>query len=209
MGRFTPDPFGFFETIYRDVAPWDIGRAQPAMVSLIEAYPPEEPVLDVGCGTGDLVLEIAHRGYRAIGLDFAERAVEVARAKAATAPAEVAARIEFRVGDALRPSLLPIEVGSIVDSGFFHVLEAKDRDAFLAELRTALRPGGRYYLLAFAVEFPMPNTPLRVTADELRTRFCEEEGWRIIELREAEFLSRMSPVPAIAGCIERVGGDHP
>ncbi len=48
MSRFGPDPLAFFEAIYQEPAPWDIGGPQPAMVALLAEYPPEGPVLDVG-----------------------------------------------------------------------------------------------------------------------------------------------------------------
>ena len=60
------------------------------------------------------------------------------------------------------------------------------RDAFAADLADALRDGGRYYLLAFAVEFPVPNTPLKVTPFDVRRRFTADRGWRILELRTAD-----------------------
>jgi hypothetical protein len=34
---------------YRDAPPWDIGQPQPALLSLLDEYPPAGPVLDVGC----------------------------------------------------------------------------------------------------------------------------------------------------------------
>jgi hypothetical protein len=73
------------------------------------------------------------------------------------------------------------------------------------ELADTLLPGGRYYLLAFAVEFDMQNTPLKVSEDELRARFTAENGWRILTVRPAQFESRIAPVPAVAACIERLG----
>jgi hypothetical protein len=103
----------------------------------------------------------------------------------------------------LRPSRLEIPFGAVVDSGFFHVFDSDQRDLFVNELAATLIPGGRYYLLAFAVEFPLPNTPLEVTEEEVRTRFSSERGWRVLSIRSAEFQSRMVPVPALAVCIER------
>jgi SAM-dependent methyltransferase len=160
----------------------------------------------VGCGSGDLALALAERGMQVLGIDVVEAAIAQARAKAASLPPELARRLEFRVADALRPTLLRQRFGAVVDSGFFHVLEQDQRDGFVEELAATLLPGGRYYLLAFAVEFPMENTPLQVTEHELRTRFAEEKGWRILAMRSAQFLSRFAPVPSVAACIERVAG---
>jgi SAM-dependent methyltransferase len=199
--RFTPD---FFDNVYRETPPWEVGQAQPALSALLDAHPPTGPVLDVGCGSGDLALAVARRGLPVLGVDVVEAPIAQARAKAAAEESEIARLLEFQVGDALHPSRLGRRFSAVVDSGFFHVFEAEQRDVFVDELAATLLPGGRYYLLAFAIEFPMPNTPLRVSEDELRARFTAEKGWSILEVRPAQFISRMAPVPAIAACIERI-----
>lgn len=201
MTRFSSN---FFDSIYRETPPWEVGKAQPALSALLDEHPPTGPALDVGCGTGDLAIELARRGLQVLGVDVVEAAIAQARAKAEAEPSEVARRLEFQVGDALRPTLLRRRFGAVVDSGFFHLFEQEPRDAFARELADALLPGGRYYLLAFATEFDMPNTPLKVTEDELRARFTAESGWRILTVRPAQFESRIAPVPAIAACIERL-----
>ena len=205
MSRFGPDPRSFFDSIYdADVPPWDVGDAQPALAALFDEIPPEGPVLDVGCGSGDLAISLARRGLAVTGVDFVEAAIAHAREKARALPPDVASRLDFRVGDALRPSSFG-RFGAVVDSGFLHVLGSDDRDRFVGELAAALRPGGRYYLLAFAITFPVPNTPLEVTEDEVRARFTPAGGWRVRACRPATFLSRVAPpVAATRACIERI-----
>jgi ubiquinone/menaquinone biosynthesis C-methylase UbiE len=203
MSRFGPDPRAFFGEVYRDSAPWDVGGAQPALKTLLEAHPPADTVLDVGCGTGDLAIAIARSGRTVVGVDFAEGAIHQAREKLAGLPPDVAARLEFLVADALRPAGLGRTFGAVVDSGFFHLFEPTELDPFVEELATVLPPGGRYYLLAFATTFPNPNMPRAVPEAELRERFSAERGWRILELRDAEFQSRIAPVPAVVACFER------
>lgn len=206
MTRFGPDPRAFFDSVYRDVPPWDVGGPQPAMAALLAGHPPRGPVLDVGCGSGDLAISLAQAGLEVCGVDFAEAAIAHAREKAAALPPEVARRLDFRVADALRPSLLGVRFGSVVDSGFFHLFDPEEGDRYLRDLAGALLPGARYYLHAFAVEFPIPNAPRAVTGEEVRGRFTEADGWRILALQPAEFLSRVAPpVPAVAACVERLG----
>jgi len=207
MSRFGSDPRAFFDFVYSDIPPWDIGGPQPAMSALLAGYPPMNPILDVGCGSGDLAISLAQLGLQVTGIDFVEAAITQARAKAGLLPAEVAHLLDFQVADALQPSLLRRQFGSVVDSGFLHLLESEECDRFVEDLALTLLPGGRYYLLAFAVEFPMPNLPRQVTAQELRARFTVEKGWNIQDIRPAEFLSRVAPpLPAIAACIERLPG---
>ncbi len=204
MSRFGPDPRAFFDDVYRETPPWDVGGAQTALASLFAEYPPEGPVVDVGCGSGDLAISLAQRGLSVLGIDFVEAAISHARSKVRALPPDVAGRLDFQVGDALRPSAFGREFGAVVDSGFLHLFDPDVRDRFVAELALALRPGGRYYLLEFAVTFPIPNAPREVTEEEIRTRFTAEAGWVIRACRAAEFQSRVAPVPATCACVERV-----
>lgn len=204
MSRFGPDPLAFFEGVYREAAPWDIGGPQPAMAALLADFPPEGPALDVGCGSGDLAIHLALIGIQTLGIDFVERAIaEASEKKAALAP-DVAARLDFRVADALRPSLLGRTFGAVVDSGFYHLLDPEESERFAGELARVLRPGGKCFLHEFAVTFPVPNVPRDVSEAELRERFAEARGWRVVAIREGEFLSRVGAVPARLACIERV-----
>jgi SAM-dependent methyltransferase len=173
------------------------------MSALLEAYPPRGPVLDVGCGSGDLALAVAARGLQVTGIDFIPAAIAHAQAKAANLPPEIAPLVTFQIADALYPSRLQRHFGTVLDSGFLHVLESDQRTRFIDELAMTLGPGGRYYLLAFAVEFAIPNTPRLVSAEEVRTRFRAEHGWQIHGIHEAVFHSRVAPpVPALSACIE-------
>ena len=196
----------FFDAAYRDRPPWDVGQPQPDLLALLDAFPPSGPVLDVGCGSGTLALALAQRGFSVLGVDLAEAAIAQARAKAATATAEVSQRVEFRVADALHPAKFPGPFGAVLDMGFFHIFGAPEREGFAQELAATLSGGGRYYLLGFAINSPYPNTPREVREDELRTLFAPERGWRALTLRPAQFITR-SPrgdLPAVAACFERL-----
>lgn len=208
MSRFGSDPQAFFDAVYRETAPWDVGGPQPALSALFAEHPPASLVLDVGCGSGDLTISLAQRGLQVLGIDFVDAAIAQAREKAGALPPEVAHLLDFQVADALQPSLLKRQFRAVVDSGFFHLFDPDQGDRFVEELALTLLPGGRYYLLAFAVEFPIPHSPRQVTENELRARFSSEKGWRIRDIRSTEFLSRIAPVPAIGACIERLPANH-
>lgn len=205
MGRFGSDPHSFFNSVYAAAAPWEVGGAQPDMARLLDDYPPADPVLDLGSATGDLAIHLAHQGRMVVGLEFVETAVEQARQKTLSLPPDVRARLEFKVGDATRPAVLGIAFGAVVDSGFLHLLDPDETDRFVENLRAAMRPGGRYYLHEFAIEFPVDNVPRAVTEQEIRSRFSPSTGWKVIEIRTATFLNRVAqPAPAIVACVEKL-----
>jgi ubiquinone/menaquinone biosynthesis C-methylase UbiE len=66
---------------------------QEALLTAI--VPAGSSVLEIGCGTGDLLAQVRPR--RGLGIDFSQEMIRVARSKY---PAERHANLEFRVGDA-------------------------------------------------------------------------------------------------------------
>ena len=198
MRKFGSDPHEFFDSIYQDRPPWDIGDVQPALQELFDAYSPADPILDVGCGAGDLVIALASRGLHVTAINQAQENL-------VPQTPEVRQKAEFLVADALNLAHLQRQFGTVVDSGFFHVLDPDQRDAFIQELSNVLRLGGRYYLLAFTVDFGLPNTPYAISIEEIRERFSSAAGWQIHDLQTAEFHNRIAaPVPALRACIERI-----
>ena len=205
MSRFGSDPLAFFNAVYEDVPPWDIGAPQPAMAALLAKHPPTSPVLDVGCGSGDLAIYLAQLGHQVMGIDFVESAVATAQSKVNSLAPETAQLLNFQVADALKPSLLQKKFGAVVDSGFYHLFDSDGCGQLIDEVASILLPAGRYYLHEFAIEFPVPNMPRQITAEEFQARFTAERGWRIQEIQSVQFLSRVAPpVPAICACVERL-----
>ena len=98
------------------------------MAALIEKYPPADPILDIGCGSGDLAIYLAQLGHQVVGIDFVASAIKSAQVKFASLPHEIAKLLSFQVADALNPSLLYEKVGAVVDSGFYHLFNPDQCD---------------------------------------------------------------------------------
>ncbi len=101
-------------------------------------------VLDVGCGTGGWLIEVA-RLYpnvkRAVGIDISGKMVEYARSQAQNA--EVAGWVEFQVMDALRPLEFPDNSFDLVNMRFgLSYLRKWDWPNVLSELQRVTQPGG-------------------------------------------------------------------
>lgn len=145
MSRFGSDPHTFFNSVYQNIAPWDIGAPQPARAALIEKYPPENPILDLGCGSGDLAIYLAKLGYQVIGIDFVESAIKNAKDKITALSNETSVSLSFQVADALKPSLLQEKFGAVFDSGFYHLFDSNQCEKLIDEVASILKPHGCYY----------------------------------------------------------------
>ena len=96
------------------------------------------PALELGCGDGDLSLELARRELDITGLDLSP--VRVARAREAAGRAGLAARVRFEVADLNTCALTPNHYACVVaHDALHHVLHV---DALLDQVAAALRPGG-------------------------------------------------------------------
>lgn len=137
------------EALDRQLAP--LGRA--AMAAL--APKPGERLLDIGCGAGQTTLQLAASvapGGEVVGLDISRPLLEVARSR------PPAAGVSFLEGDA---QTHPFEPASF-DGAFsrFGVMFFSDPPAAFANLRGALKPGGR---LAFVCWRGMGENPIMTT----------------------------------------------
>ena len=160
-----------FESAYAGQAPWDIGGPQKALLDVADRI--AGSVLDAGCGTGENALYFAGRGCTVTGIDFLEEPITRARRKAT----ERGLPATFLVRDALTLKDWTERFDNVIDSGLFHVFSDEDRRRYVEGLATALKPGGRLFLLCFSDEEPGTQGPRRVSRKELLDAFAG--GWAI------------------------------
>jgi demethylmenaquinone methyltransferase / 2-methoxy-6-polyprenyl-1,4-benzoquinol methylase len=113
--------------------------------------------LDVATGTGDLALELAARvgaGGEVVGVDFSERMLELARAKAdARAACPDGAAVRFETGNALALAYADDEFDAATVG--FGARNFSDLGRGLSEMTRVVRPGGHVVVL----EITTPHRP--------------------------------------------------
>lgn len=123
------------------------------------AIQPGESVLEVGCGSGVIMRELARRtagANRLIGRDMSPYLLREARALARREG--LLDQIDFGEG---RAEALPLPEGAVEVSLSSTVFEEGDADRMLAEIVRVTRPGGRIGIVVRAVDMPYwVNLPL-------------------------------------------------
>lgn len=110
----------------------------PHLEDLWERVEPGMHVLELGCGSGWLALEMARRGACVLGVDVADRAIEIARAYAASSG--VGGRLAYLVADLNHFRIPAGRYDLVVAKGILHHLP--DPADVVDRIHAGLRAGG-------------------------------------------------------------------
>jgi len=184
-----------------DVAPWDIGAPQPAVIGLADAGEFRGAVLDSGCGLGENAIFLAGRGYQVTGVDGSQTALRTARERAAAHEVDV----EFVHADVTTFDGLEPRFDTVLDSALYHCLTDEQRTAYVAALRRVTLPGARLHLLCFAdVGNEGLRLPMGVSQDDLRTHLAGQ--WDIDDIGTIDYTMSMTMDSLDEVGIERLAG---
>ncbi len=139
------DLMGWFHDTFSFRGQWRELRQRTATLARIQ---PGEQVLDVGCGTGTLVIEVACRvgtTGRVVGIDPGTQQIARAHSKAARRNLP----IDFQIG-MIEQLAFPDQTFDVVFSTLMmhHLPESLKRQG-LAEIARVLKPGGRLVIADF------------------------------------------------------------
>jgi len=132
-----------FQLWYYGNPPWDTGVPPPELQYFIQQHPVGR-ALDLGCGTGTNLLALEQAGWQTCGVDFAWRAVRIARRRLK----ENGFHADVRVGDVtdLREIRGPFDL--ILDIGCYHSLPFRSRSIYQQNLHRLLALGGVFMVYA-------------------------------------------------------------
>ena len=177
---------------------WDINAPQPALVQAVSEglLRPGGPILEIGCGTGDNSIMLAHRGFNVTAIDFCTPAIEVARTRVAAAGAFSSGSVELHQLDlfelAAHEQLTLGPFDTALDSAVLHALGNHQRQLkYLEAVKSLLRQRGALVTLCFSDANPDPWVgPQRMSEQQLQALFSEEHGWEIELCRRCQYVDR-------------------
>lgn len=150
-------------------------------------------VLDVGCGTGELLRSIAERGASAlIGIDYSQKAIEIARSRNAFDNTRYVAGDIFEIEP--RPVDVVISCGTIEHSDapprFLEALSrwCRDDGCLIVTCPHFINIRGLVWMaLSVLQDVPMSLTDLHFIHPWQMDRWCAETGLKVREFRTCDY----------------------
>ena len=99
-------------------------------------------VLDLGCGTGESVVVLVHKGARVIGIDISPELIELA-SRRVEMQCTGFPKPELAVGSAYETGIPDASVDVVLSNALLHHL---DLPSVLKEIRRILKPDGRFVI---------------------------------------------------------------
>ncbi|MGD8278709.1 MAG: class I SAM-dependent methyltransferase, partial [Gemmatimonadota bacterium] len=143
-----PDGYALIADLYDEVGPY---RERPDIVFYVEAaVQAGGPVLEVGCGTGRVLIPSARAGARMVGVDLSAPMLAICRAKLRNESEEVRSAVQLVQADMREFALSrKFALATIPFRPFQHLMTTEDQLSCLATIRTHLIDGGRLILDVF------------------------------------------------------------
>ena len=152
--------------------PWDSGISPPELLDFISKHPAGRAI-DLGCGTGTNIITLAQHGWQVVGIDFAQRAIQIAKQKIKKANIQA----DLRVSDATRLNGIDGPFDLALDMGCFHGIEK--RKDYLIQLNRVLAVNG--YWLMYGI-FKSPDLGHGLVASDLD--LIQAQGFHLLSQQD-------------------------
>ncbi len=184
----TSAEYGKFAEFYDSITPYRLRADVEFFVE--EARAADGPVLEIGCGTGRVLIPTARAGVSITGLDASSEMLQGCRQSLGREPADVAERVRLAEGDMRSFSFASnFALITVPFRPFQHLLTVEDQLRALRCMAAHLQPEGRLILdlfdpnlealaaapgaLEYRVEAPFTMTDGRVVTRRTRIASCD------------------------------------
>jgi SAM-dependent methyltransferase len=181
------ESYAFIADLYDYVVPY---RSRPDVGFWVEsAQEAGGPVLEVGCGTGRVLIPTARAGIEIVGLDLSPHMLDVCRSRLAEEPLAVRSKVQLVEGDMRRFDLgRSFNLVTAPFRAFQHLTTVEDQLECLASIRRHLIDGGLLVLDLFNPSLEaLVNTPFGEEIGE-EPEFSTPDGRRVV--RRFKLVSR-------------------
>jgi SAM-dependent methyltransferase len=173
------DEYAFIADLYDYVFPYRVRDDIAFYVE--EAKDAAGPVLEIGCGTGRILIPTARAGVEIVGLDLSPHMLEVCRTRLESEPSSVQAKVRLVQADMREFDLSrSFKLITVPFRPFQHLATAADQLACLASIRRHMADDGRLILDLFNPSLDaLANRPLGEEIEE-EPEFATPDGRRIV-----------------------------
>jgi len=181
------EQYGVIAEFYDHVVPYRNRQDVDFFVEM--AKESNGPVLEVGCGTGRVLIPTARAGIEIVGLDLSPSMLSICREKLEREPKEVQARVRLVEGD-----MRHFHVGrefALATTPFRslqHLVSIEDQIACLDSIHSHLAEGGRLVLDLFNPDLKRLTDEKYLKQREVEPEFTMPDGRKVV--RVARNLSR-------------------
>jgi SAM-dependent methyltransferase len=173
------EEYAFVAELYDHVVPY---RDRQDVTFFVEAAQESGgPVLEVGCGTGRVLLPTARAGIEIVGLDLSSHMLDVCRERLLREPEDVQSRVELVQADMRSFELArTFNLVTVPFRPFQHLTTVDDQLSCLEQIHRHLADGGRLILDLFnpSLEFLTSDNVGQELGDE--PEFTTPSGSRIV-----------------------------
>ncbi|MDX1995359.1 MAG: class I SAM-dependent methyltransferase [bacterium] len=196
---------GFYAAIarYYDAENTDKNDDIPFYLSLAEEY--GGPIMDIGCGTGRVMIPLAAEGYEVHGIDNEEAMLEIAEARR-DADSRLHEKMTFYHGDVLTfPLDRQFRLMLVPYNGLMHFHDQETQLALLRRLRGWTMDDGLLVLdLPNAGEIFASQDSEAVT---LERTFLERESGHMVMQQSVSYLDRVEQLMRITWIYDEITSD--
>jgi SAM-dependent methyltransferase len=165
-----------------------------------------DPILDVGCGTGRVMLHLAQEGYQVHGIDNEAAMLERAKLKLDGAPHGLRDRLTFYLGDVLTYELdQQFKLALLPYNGLMHFHRQETQLALLRRLRQWTLPDGLLVL-------DLPNAGETFASQDsealtLERTFIEPETGHLVMQQAVSLLDRVEQLMRVTWIYDEITGE--